>query len=85
MGDLVEVLKREENMEEFTWIFHIVQETFHSKLLKMLKSSPNPPSSSLPEVEALADSDDPDAALRLTAVVAISKKRVNKEKNLSAS
>jgi hypothetical protein len=83
LDKFIEEMNTEENRAEFLWIFQIVQEEVDRKLLKYLKTSPEPPSSSLPAAEASASSDDSAAALKPTPNVPVSKKSGSKDKPLT--
>jgi hypothetical protein len=83
LDKFIEEMNTEENRAEVLWIFQIVQEEVDRKLLKYLKTSPEPPSSSLPAAEASAGSDDPAAALKPTSNVPVSKKSGSKDKPLT--
>jgi hypothetical protein len=85
LREYMKVMAREENIEKFTSIFQVVQKDVDDKLLKMLKSSPEPPSSSLSATEASAGSDDPAEALQPTADVAVSKKNSGSKKPKSTT
>ncbi len=76
-----EAMAREENRKEFTSIFQVAQGNVDDKLLKMLKSPPDPLSSSFFATEASTGSDDPAAALVPSADVPVSK---SKKKKLTA-